>query len=901
MRDYDLRHDPTTISHRMAIAAGTRIGVYEIVAPLGAGGMGEVYRAHDTKLRRDVAIKVLPPFLANDRDSLLRFGREARLLAALNHPRIATVHGFEEADGVHALVMELVEGPTLAERLSGSRTASTAGLSVADALKIAGQIAEAVEAAHEKGIVHRDLKPANIKLGLDGNVKVLDFGVAKALSSAADTPDQPVTITATEFRPGSVIGTPAYMSPEQARGQAIDKRTDIWSFGCVLFEMLTGGLAFPGETTSDRIAAVLERQPKWDALPASTPASIRRLLRRCLEKDQVRRLHDIADARIEIDDARAGKEDVEPEHVPSSSAPRSLLPLGIAVALTALVAGAAGAWWPRAAPGVSEIRLELTTPPTTDPSIAISPDGQQIVFVARSGGGSQLWLRKIDSSTARPLAGTFGARRPFWSPDGRSLGFFADVSLKTIDIDGGSVKTLASEIAVAIGGTWNRDGTILFADSPGGPIRRTSAEGVQPVEATRMLPQQRGHHSPAFLPDGRHFLYFVGGTSETQGVYVGLLDSPDAKRLFDADTPAVYSAAGQLLFAREGRLLAQAFDPDGLELKGSPFPIAEGVTSDTMVSAGGGAVIYRTGPTELGQRQLLWVDRFGRETDKVVYPDTAALGPALSPDGGRIAVYRFANSNMDIWTYEARRRAWDRITFHPGDDIWPVWSPDGASIIFGSLRRDRVSENGSVDLYRTVLGAANGDSLLLSTPRAKFPLDVSPDGSFLLFETLIPKRGLDLWALALKGDHQPFAVVDTEFSEGLAQFSPDGKWIAYQSNKTGQNEIYVRPFPGPGADVGVSTEGGAQPHWNANGKELFYIGADDRLMAVPIHLVPGAAPEIGSAVGLFATRVGSTATNVYKQQYVVSSDGQSFVLNSTIGDANASPISVILNWNPAPR
>ena len=489
MRDYDLRHDPTTISHRMAIAAGTRIGVYEIVAPLGAGGMGEVYRAHDTKLRRDVAIKVLPPFLANDRDSLLRFGREARLLAALNHPRIATVHGFEEADGVHALVMELVEGPTLAERLSGSRTASTAGLSVADALKIAGQIAEAVEAAHEKGIVHRDLKPANIKLGLDGNVKVLDFGVAKALSSAADTPDQPVTITATEFRPGSVIGTPAYMRPEQARGQAIDKRTDIWSFGCVLFEMLTGGLAFPGETTSDRIAAVLERQPKWDALPASTPASIRRLLRRCLEKDQVRRLHDIADARIEIDDARAGKEDVEPEHVPSSSAPRSLLPLGIAVALTALVAGAAGAWWPRAAPGVSEIRLELTTPPTTDPSIAISPDGQQIVFVARSGGGSQLWLRKIDSSTARPLAGTFGARRPFWSPDGRSLGFFADVSLKTIDIDGGSVKTLASEIAVAIGGTWNRDGTILFADSPGGPIRRTSAEGVQPVEATRMLPQ----------------------------------------------------------------------------------------------------------------------------------------------------------------------------------------------------------------------------------------------------------------------------------------------------------------------------------------------------------------------------------------------------------------------------
>jgi Tol biopolymer transport system component len=566
----------------------------------------------------------------------------------------------------------------------------------------------------------------------------------------------------------------------------------------VLFEMLTGGLAFPGETTSDRIAAVLERQPKWDALPASAPASIRRLLRRCLEKDPVRRLHDIADARIEIDDARAGKENTEEERVPPSSAPPSLLPLGIAVVLTALIAGGAGAWWPRAVPGVSEIRLELTTPPTTDPSIAISPDGQTIVFVARSGGGPQLWLRRIDSSTARPLAGTVGARRPFWSPDGRSLGFFADVSLKTIDIDGGSVKTLASEIAVAIGGTWNRDGAILFADSPGGPIRRTSIEGTQPVAATRLLPQQRGHYSPKFLPDGRHFLFFVGGTSDTRGVYVGLLDSTDAKRLFDADTAAEYSAVGQLLFVREGRLLAQAFDPDRLELKGSPYPIAEGVTSETMVSAVDGSVIYRTAPPETGQRQLLWVDRFGRETDKVVYPDTAALGPALSPDGRRVAVYRFANDNMDIWTFEARRRAWDRITFHPGDDIWPVWSPDAASIIFGSLRK----EGASVDLYRTVLGAANGDSLLLSTPRPKFPLDVSPDGGFLLFETLVPKRGFDLWALALKGDHQPFAVVDTEFSEGLAQFSPDGKWIAYQSNKTGRNEIYVRPFPGPGAEVG---------------------------------------------------------------------------------------------------
>jgi Tol biopolymer transport system component len=638
-------------------------------------------------------------------------------------------------------------------------------------------------------------------------------------------------------------------------------------------------------------------------------------LRRCLDKDPNRRLHDIADARIEIDDVQSGRES-EPDGPVAAAPAASRLRLAWAMAvLTTLIAVAAGAWGLRGSPPLPEVRLEVTTPPGRNPSVAISPDGRTIVFVARSGDQAQLWLRPLDSPTARPLAGTERATLPFWSPDGRSIGFFSDISLKRTDIDGGSVKTLSTEAAVAIGGTWNRDGTILFANNPGGPILRTSVDGADPVAVTRIaLPQQRGHHSPHFLPDGRHFLYYVTGTPDARGVYVGELDKPEGTRLFGADTAAVYAATGHLLFVREGNLIAQAFDPDRLELKGSPFPIADRVTGGTSVSASAaGPVIYRTGPAELGQRQLVWVDRSGRETDKVVYQDTAVLGPSLSPDGRRIAVYRFANHNMDLWTYDTRRRAWEKVTFDPGDDIWPLWSRDGTSIIFGAVR-NHLGAEGNVNLYRTVLeGAQQGEALLLSTPQAAFPIDLSPDGRILLYDTLIPKQGFDIWALPLEGGRpstgsgrpepaqgrKPFAVVQTEFNEGLANFSPDGKWIAYQSNKTGRSEVYLRPFPGPGADLRVSTEGGAQVRWNPKGKELFYIGPDDRLMALPIRFsADGKTAEFGAAVGLFATNVGSTATNVYRQQYVVSPDGQSFVMNSVVGNASASPISVILNWKP---
>ena len=861
--------------------------------------MGEVYRARDTKLGRDVAIKVLPSFFANDPDRLARFAREARLLAAVNHPHIATIHGLEEADGIRALVMELVEGPTLAEKLAQDSPRSVKpGLPLADALRVCRQIAEALEAAHEKGIIHRDLKPANIKLTHDGNVKVLDFGLAKAFSneSAGSDPDHLPTITATELQAGAIAGTPAYMSPEQARGQTIDRRTDVWGFGCVLYEMLTGRRVFPGETISDTIAAILEREPEWGALPTDTPAGIRRLLRRCLDKDPKRRLHDIADARIEIEDVQSGGlQDGHVAQAPAQS--RRQVAWAWALALTTLVAAAFGVWALRAAPTAPEARLEISTPPSSYASLAISPDGLKIVFNARSTGQAQLWLRPLDSSSARPLPGTERASAPFWSPDSRSIGFFADNKLKRMDIDGGSVKTLMSLTPAPLGGAWNRDGTIVFSPSFGRPILRVSAEGGEPSAATRFeSPQHRSHSSPQFLPDGRHFLFFVSGSPEARGVYVGQLDGLDTKRLFDADAPAVYATTGHLLFIREGELLAQAFDPNRLEARGDPFPIAEHVTAGTTLSASAaGPIVYRTPSADSGQRQLVWVDRSGREIERVAYPDTASQGPSLSRDGRRIAVFRFANGNTDIWSYDTGRRAWDRLTFHDSfDDIFPLWSPDGSRIVFGSRR-------GEMDLYWKLLSAppGTGEELLLSTSQLKAPMDWSPDGRFLLYDSLDPKRGVDIWALPLEGGRKPFEVVHTDFNERVAQFSPDGTWIAYQSDKTGRYEIYLQPFPGLGVDSRVSIDGGAQVRWNPNGKELFYIATDDRLMAVPIRYVSnGKAVEPGTPRGLFQTNVGSTAINTNRQQYAVSPDGQSFMMNSVLGEASTPPITVILNWKP---
>ncbi len=493
----------------MALSAGTRLGPYEILASIGSGGMGEVYRARDSKLNRHVAIKVLTDRFAGDPDRLRRLQREAQVLAALNHPQIATIHGLEESDGICAIVMELVEGEDLARRITRGPIA------VGEVLHLAGQIADALEAAHDQGIVHRDLKPANVKIRNDGAVKVLDFGLAKAMipdaafGGAAHAESPTLTSPHALTAPGGLLmGTAAYMSPEQARGKPVDKRADIWAFGCVVYEMLTGRSPFPGETISDTVAAVLEREPEWDRLPPNTPRAVRRLLRRCLEKDPKRRLHDIADARLEIDEIEAGVPANEPGTAPQVGVRPRVFAWAAAVMIVGLLAAGGAGWALHRAPAASEARLEINTAPTTDPSLAISPDGRKVVFVSRSGGQPQLFIRSLDSSSAQPLPGTERGSRPFWSPDNRSIGFFADTKLKRIDIDGSSSRVLVSNCAVPIGGTWNSEGTILYADNPGGPIFRTSAEGATPATVTQVqAPQQRGHYSPRFLPDGRHFLF----------------------------------------------------------------------------------------------------------------------------------------------------------------------------------------------------------------------------------------------------------------------------------------------------------------------------------------------------------------------------------------------------------
>jgi Tol biopolymer transport system component len=866
-----------------------QIGPYRVLEKLGEGGMGEVYRARDVRLNRQVALKVLPDAVAGDSERVARLRREAQVLASLNHPHIAALHGIEDAGATLALVMELVEGVDLRQQLARGP------IPLDEALKIARQIALGLEAAHAQGIVHRDLKPANIKVRADGTVKLLDFGLARAErdvvpSDASPTITSPAALTAV----GVVLGTAAYMSPEQARGYPADKRSDIWAFGGVLFEMLTGRCAFPGATVTDTLASVMRAEPDWRALPADTPAGIRLLLRRCLEKDADRRLHDIADARLEIDDASSGAR--EPAAIAAPPArERKLLTAG--AALVVLTLAALGGWFLRTSPDQPETRLELTTPATTDAAFALSPDGRKVVFVAPDGGQMKLWIRSLDDGVARPLPRTEGATFPFWSPDGKSLGFFGKAKLNRVDIDGGNVKSLVPGVAVPLGGSWSADGTILFAENPGGPIRRVPANGGDVVDVTTVaVPGERGHSFPQFLPGGRRFLFVMSGNSETRGVYVGDLDGGQKKRLLDASGTAVYVAPGYLVFARGKQLLAQRFDAESATLSGDVMTIGElgGATTRLSASAAG-TVAYRTQPGDSGQRQLVWIDRSGRELERVVYAGSAAQGPALSHDGRFVAVFRFIDGNMDLWSYDRKRQLWDRLTRDPGDDIYPLWSTDDRRIIYAAMRRGT-----RLGLYQRVLSAPpESEEPLLKAPGGEFAMDWSSDGKHVLFTRYSPTRGVDIWALAVDDrTAEPFEMVATDANEGLAQFSPDGKWIAYESDRSGTEEIYIRPFSGPGPDVRVSAEGGIQARWNRNGRELFYLGGDDWLRSVPVAFKPDGTLDVGRADKLFATTIGSTVRLRYRQQYSVSADGQSFMINSAVDVPAPGPIELIMNWKP---
>ena len=867
--------------------------------------MGKVWRAHHTALKRDDALKVLPDAFASDPDRLARFRREAQVLASLNHPNIAHVYGLEQSDGVQALVMELVEGPTLADRIAQGP------IPVDEALPIAKQIAEALEAAHEQGIIHRDLKPANIKVRPDGTVKVLDFGLAKALepvsrhgmdATASPTITSPAMMTGV----GVLLGTAAYMSPEQARGKAVDKRSDIWAFGCVLYEMLTGKRAFAGEDVSDTLAAVLRANLTGTACP---PIRMEQsddcyvgVYRRTLESAYTT----LAMRELRFEDAQATTDpEVTTVATPVSVRRRERVAWTLlAVATLALVALAVPAtlYLRRAVPEPVVTRLDVVTPPTTDAfSFALSPDGRQLVFVANGEKGSQLWLRPLDQTTAQPLANTEGATFPFWAPDSRAVGFFADGKLKRINLTGGAVQVLA-DAPVPRGGTWNADGVIVFAPTANGALMRVAASGGAVAPVTQLASGQGSHRWPQFLPDGRRFLFSMAtGLPQTHGAYIGSLDGGEPMRGHASRDGCGVCRTRLSLVGVAGRAGRRIHS---MRRRGTvasePIPVAQAVGTDdgsfhsAFSVSEQGVLAHRAGAGS--RRQLVWLDRMGQMSGEIGSLDENALAnPELAPDGQRVALNRTVQGNNDVWLIEVGRGVPNRFTFDAALDSAPIWSPDGSQLVFRSTRK------GSYDLFQKPASGTVDEQPLLITPENKSPLDWSQDGRFLLYSTQNPKTASDIWALPMMGERKPFAVLQSTFDEIQGQFSPDGRWLAYASNESGRYEIYVRTFPEAGGKWLVSAAGGMQPRWRRDGRELFYVAPDTRLMAVTLRLAPDAhLLEAGAPVALFPTRLATggniaTAGFLARAQYAVAPDGR-FLLNMAADDAVASPITIVQNW-----
>jgi Tol biopolymer transport system component len=903
----------------MPIADGTRLGAYTIQAPLGAGGMGEVYRATDTRLKRQVAVKILAASFAGDSDRLARFQREAEVLASLNHPHIATVYGFEDSDGIRALVMELVDGPTLAERIAGGP------LPVDEALPIATQIAEALEAAHERGIIHRDLKPANIKVREDGTVKVLDFGLAKlaeregAIVAGRDDPAQSPTLTspAAMTAMGVILGSAAYMSPEQARGRPVDKRTDIWAFGAVLYEMLTGTRAFEGEDVTDTLASVVKSTPNWAALPADVAPAVVTLVQRCLEKDRHKRIGDIAVARFLLADHAAI--DAIPAAAPAvRTPPRQRWRQTLMWSVAALLAGAAIGWFlPRHAPPVAVMHLQMGVSPADQlvgsiasvrPSrtaMAISPDGRTIVFAGTRGALTQLYVRAVDRPDATPLAGTEGASAPFYSPDGAWIGFWVGNTIKKVPSAGGPPAVIAAVPGNRNwGASWGQDGTIFLAGTSG--IFRVSSAGGTPAAVTTSTGER--HLLPHALPGGK-FLIFTAMTSadwNSSKVVLHPLDGGE-RRVLVPGADGRYVNSGHLVYLKSGTLMAVPFDLRSRQVTGEPVALIDGVmqgmnapnggdetgAGQFAISASGTLAHVRGGIGPIREKSLVWVDRKGAER-RVGTWTGPYMSPRLSPDGQRIAVSarRGASRTTDIWVYDLGRDAPTRLTFD-ADNNSPVWAPDSKRLVYGA---------GNLHAIDAVGGGT--PERLVTSDYLHFPSSWSAGANAIAF---LQRPGPDdalngIWVLPMDvpaAERKPRLFLQSRFSLTHPDFSPDGGWIAYVSNESGNQDVYVQPYPGPGEKIRISTSGGTEPIWTANGRELLYrTGTGSTSPFVSVTVRSTSPFQTDPPRILFEAKPGEYDSTGPVRGWDASADGQRFLLAKAVAvdDKPVTAIHVVLNW-----
>jgi serine/threonine-protein kinase len=866
----------------MSLAAGTRLGPYEIIAPIGAGGMGEVYRAHDSRLHRDVAIKTLPPAFAEDANRLARFQREAQALAALSHPNIAAIYGLEESGGVNALVMELVGGITLAERIAAGP------IPLAEALGIARQIGAALEAAHEKGIVHRDLKPANIKLTGEGQVKVLDFGLAKALdteftSSPGATPANSPTLTLESTRAGVILGTAAYMSPEQARGKSVDRRADIWAFGVVFFEMLTGRSTFEGETVSDTLAGVLRADIDWKHLPADTPPAVQRLLERCLQRDPKRRLRDIGDAWIEIDSPVAPAAPAPPA---PSAGPHRLPWIACGAATLAAVAAVAWALFHKPAAAPRPVVRWSYSQERPIVALSLSHDGSRLVYM-EIGSSYTLALRMMDQLDPKPIPDLTGAALPVFSPDGQWIAFVSITGtpkLQKVPVTGGTAITLCDYTGDGLGISWGDDGNLVFNGPKG--LMRVSSSGGAPQQITTLdsKKNETSHGWPYVLPGSRAVVFAIKNGSSSQ-VAVADLEKHVTRVLVQNGSSPRYATSGHLIYYRTGTLFAAPFNASRLEVTGPEAPVVEHVAAINQDGADysfsdGGMLAYMegSGPAAGGTTVLNWADRKG-----VLQPlsDPKQWGTGrLSPDMTHVANGIRAGDSEDIWTYDLVRRTPLRLTFE-GKNSNPIWSPDGRWITFVH------AGEGKTALYRVAADASGKPELLIETEPSAVPNSWTPDGKTLVFTQSGADKHTHLWFVTVPGG-KAVRLHEGDAPELNGEVSPDGHWLAYESTESGNNEIYVQPFPGPGPKTRISTQGGSVPRWAHSGRELFFwnFGINRELFAVDVQ--PAAVFRAGLPQSLFKAAAGTT--------WDAAADGKHFLVETPSANAGGRQMEAVVNW-----